>query len=360
MLVKRTRRTVLFSLCLLVALPAAAQSVAGGSASASAAAATRAAFLKIVDRPRVPLAAEARSLADPAPGLSAQHITFASDSIERVPTLLMKRQGSVGRGPAIIILHGTGGNKEGMSPDLMNLAQRGFVAVAMDGRYHGERVGNVPGPASTYENAILRAYQSKQEHPFLYDAVWDVMRLVDYLATRDDIDASRIGLVGFSKGGMETYLTAAIDQRIAVAVSVRGVQSFDWALKHNAWDSRAWTIRGAIDAAAGQAKVRATAAFVQSFYDVVTPGVYGQFDGPAMLPLIAPRPLLVINGDSDPRTPMAGVRLSVAAAEQTYRLSGAPERFQLHIMENTGHENTPDVPNLLTDWFVKWLQPRSN
>jgi len=29
----------------------------------------------------------------------------------------------------------------------------------------------------------------------------------------DDIDASRIGLVGFSKGGIETYLTAAIDQR---------------------------------------------------------------------------------------------------------------------------------------------------
>jgi hypothetical protein len=101
LLVRRTRRTVLFSLCLLVALPVAAQSVASGAASASAVTATRAAFLKIVDRPRVPLAVEARSLAAPEPGLSAQHITFASDSIERVPTLLMKRQGSVGRGPAI-------------------------------------------------------------------------------------------------------------------------------------------------------------------------------------------------------------------------------------------------------------------
>jgi len=237
LLVKRTRGTVPFSLCLLVALPVAAQSVASGAASASAAAATRAAFLKIVDRPRVPLSVEARSLAAPEPGLSAQHI---------------------------------------------------------------------------------------------------------------------------SKGGIETYLTAAIDQRIAAAVSVRGVQSFDWALKHGAWDSRAWTIRGAIDAATGEAKVRATAAFVRSFYDVVTPGVYEQFDGPAMLPLIAPRPLLVINGDSDPKTPMGGVRLSVAAAEQAYRRSGAPEHFQLHIMESTGHEDTPDVPNLVMDWFVKWLQPRSN
>ena len=56
------------------------------------------------------------------------------------------------------------------------------------------------------------------------------------------------------------------------------------------------------------------AAFMRKFYDRVAPGVRAEFDGPAMLPLIAPRPLLVINGDSDPRTPVAGVRESVAAA----------------------------------------------
>ena len=41
------------------------------------------------------------------------------------------------------------------------------------------------------------------------------MRLVDYLATRDDVDARRIGLTGISKGGIETYFTAAVDKRIA-------------------------------------------------------------------------------------------------------------------------------------------------
>ena len=46
------------------------------------------------------------------------------------------------------------------------------------------------------------------------------MRLIDYLETRDDIDPRRIGLMGFSKGGIETYLAAAADPRVAVAVSL--------------------------------------------------------------------------------------------------------------------------------------------
>jgi dienelactone hydrolase len=318
---------------------------------------TRAAFLKIIDRPRVPLAPEVGAAESADPALVAEHITFAADAGARVPMLLVKPRVLSRKAPAVIVLHGTGGNKQGMSPYLVRLARTGIVALAIDARYHGEREGRVPGPSSAYDNALARAFQAKDEHPFLYDTVWDVMRLVDYLATRDDVDASRIGLTGFSKGGMETYLAAAVDPRIAAAVPIRGVQSFGWALQHGAWDSRAWSIRGGLEGAAAQAGAAISAGFVRRFYDAIAPGLYTQFDGPAMLPLIAPRPLLVINGDSDPRTPMAGVRLAAAAAGQAYRRAGAADRFSLHIMENTGHEDTPDVPALVTDWFVKWLRP---
>ncbi len=54
------------------------------------------------------------------------------------------------------------------------------------------------------------------------------------------------------------------------------------------------------------------AAFVRRFYDRVVPGIYGDYDAGSMLALIAPRPVLVINGDSDPRTPIAGVQEAVA------------------------------------------------
>jgi len=256
-------------------------------------------------------------------------------------------------------LHGTGGSKSDTQIVTLSeaLVARGFIAVAIDGRYHGERAR--PGARSTeYVAAILQAYRTPGAHPFLYDTVWDVMRLIDYLATRQDVDAARIGVMGISKGGMETYLAAAADPRIAVAVPVIGVQSFRWALDHDSWQSRVGTFQAAVDAAAADAGVKPVdAAFVRRFYDRLVPGISAEFDAPAMLPLIAPRPLLAINGDSDARTPLAGVRESAAAAERAYRAARAQDRFVLHIQPKTGHAFGEPAQQAALDWFVRWLKP---
>jgi hypothetical protein len=58
-----------------------------------------------------------------------------------------------------------------------------------------------------------------------------------------------------------------------------------------------------------------------------------------MLPLIVPRPLLVINGDSDVRTPGTGVLECADAAGRVYRRYGAEEKFVLHLQ--TGQKVTP-------------------
>jgi predicted esterase len=188
--------------------------------------------------------------------------------------------------------------------------------------------------------------------------VWDVLRLLDYLETRADVDPQRIGLIGFSKGGMETYLATAVDPRIAVAVPCIGVQSFRWALDNNAWQSRVETFQTAINSAAKDAGVtEVNADFVRKFYDRVVPGIYAQFDGPEMLPLIAPRPLLVINGDSDPRTPLSGVKESAARTRQAYLKAEAANKFELLIQEKTGHAVTPAARQAAIAWFVKWLKP---
>jgi dienelactone hydrolase len=317
----------------------------------------RAAFLKLIDRPRVDPAPAVRPM--PANGLRLvqEHFSFSVYGTQRATGLLVKSLGSTGRLPVVIQLHGTGGRKETMLPRLMTLANRGFLAVAIDSGYHGERAGNAPGLETPYTTAIYNAYKTGREHPFFYDTVLDVMRLIDYLETRPDVDPARIGLGGTSKGGIETYLTAAVEPRVAVAVSERGVQSFKWALDHGAWDSRAWTFREALEAAADETKTPVTASFVRQFYDRVAPGIYGEFDAPVMLPLIAPRPLLVINGDSDPRTPMAGVRESAAAAERAYQAAGAADKFMLKVIPNLGHENTPEIETAMVEWFARWLKP---
>jgi fermentation-respiration switch protein FrsA (DUF1100 family) len=349
----------------LCALLVALAPLRAADASALSPSNSRAEFLKLIDRPRVPLAAEiapvpTSAAGNPAAtGLTEWRFSFAADAKQRVTGVLLKHTGATGRRPAVIALHGTGGKKEDELPQLRALAERGFVAVAIDGRYHGERIAPATG-AAAYEAAILRAWRGSGEHPFFYDTAWDVMRLIDWLGTREDVDAARIGLYGISKGGIETYLAAAADPRIAAAAPCIAVESFRWALDHGQWQPRTGTIPNAFGPAAKDAGLAAPdAAFARKFYDKVAPGLYGQFDGPAMVPLIAPRPLLIINGEADDRTPLPGLKECTDAALAAYRAAGAEDRLTVRIQPATGHTVTGASKRELVEWFVRWLKPEA-
>lgn len=349
-------------------IPAALLSLFLAVALLPAAPDSRATFLKLLERPRAPLAPEAAAPITDEHGLTRIAFSFAADTRERVPGLLLKTSSTAARRPVVIALHGTGGTKESQLPLLTDLARDGFIAVAIDGRYHGARSADGKGSAD-YSAAILRAFRAAsassstdaapREYPFFYDTAWDVMRLIDYLETRDDVDAARIGLIGFSKGGIETYLAAAADPRIAVAVPCIGVQSFAWAFSHEpAWRSRIETVQSAFDAAAKESGIADPGAdFVRTFYDRVAPGLYSEFDGPAMLPLIAPRPLLAINGETDLRTPLPGLAACADAARAAYKTAGAEDKFVLHVQPKTGHTVTPASLHLARAWFAYWLKP---
>ena len=316
---------------------------------------TRADFLRLIDHPRVALAPQAGQIMA-TNDLAQIKFSFASDAQDRVPGILFKSPSAQGRRPVVIALHGTGGTKEGMTALCRRLVERGFIAVAIDARYHGERKSGKGTDA--YNEAIVRAWGGSGEHPFFYDTVWDVTRLVDYLQTRDDIDPARIGLIGISKGGIETYLAAAADPRITVAVPCIGIQSFEWELKHDDWKSRIGTIQRAFDTVTKNAgATHPDPAFVQRFYDRVAPGIYSEFDGPQMLRLIAPRPLLMINGDTDDHTPLPGVKECMAVAEKEYAAKGAEDHFAAILEPHTGHKVNPDAERAAIDWFVRWLKP---
>src|SRR5581483_6280789 len=129
----------------------------GASAAAAAGDSTRAAFLKLIDRPRVAPAPIAED--SPAPGgMVLTKFSFAAEQGERVPGLLL-RQSAPGRRPVVVVLHGTGGNKEGQLPILRQLAAKGFTAIAIDGRYHGARTKAGTG-SGEYSDAILHTYRT--------------------------------------------------------------------------------------------------------------------------------------------------------------------------------------------------------
>ena len=343
-------RRVLLIAALVTALPAT------GGAQSIDAARIRDAFLKLIDRPRVSLAPTTKPRPDSG-FYAAEHFTFASAEGERVPGIFLKSAGSKGRRAIIIFLHGTGARKEDQLALMRTVADRGFATAAIDAPHHGERI-RTGAQLEQYFGAMLDTYRTGRGRPYLYDTVWDVMRLIDYLETRADVDATRIGIMGISKGGTEAYLAAAVDLRIAVVVPIIGVQSFRWALDHDQWQPRVAMFGNAVENAARDEQIsKLDAQFVRRFYDRVAPGIYSELDGPSVLQLIAPRPMLVINGDSDRRTPLAGVEESVEAARKAYAALGAEDKLGLYLQPNAGHVFTPVAELVMADWFVRWLKP---
>ena len=318
---------------------------------------TRDRFLKLIERPRVPLNSMERPSAI-VDGLLETGFEFDAEANQRVPGLLLKKESTSDstRRPAVIVLHGTGGGKDAMKPLLRKLANQGLIAVAMDARFSGERATFGKG-SDAYRAAILETWKTGNGYPFYYDTVWDLQRLVDYLETRSDVDSKRIAGIGMSKGGTELYLAAAVDTRIAATVSCIGVQSFDWALEHNAWQSRIGTIQSAVDYAAKEVNVSyIDSPFIRRFYQRVVPGIEKEFDGPQMLPLISPRPLLVINGEKDDRTPGPGVELCVSAARKAYRSANASHNFAFWRQPNVGHAVTPESEHNAIEWLIEKLK----
>ncbi len=346
----------------LLALPAYGQEAS--PTKYPPAAEVKASFLKMLDRPRVAIDPQVSESKTDAAGMLEEKLSFASEKkadgvTERVPLLLVRPKSDKAKLPCVIVLHGTGGNKESQRGFLVDLAKRGIIGVAIDARYHGERSGGKKG-AEAYVAAIERAWQTKagepQEHPFYYDTAWDLWRTVDYLATRDDIDATRIGMIGFSMGGIQTWLAASVDERIKVAVPAIAVQSFRWSLEHDEWQGRAKTIKAAHDAAAkdlGEKEVNQRVC--RELWNKVIPGMLAQYDCPSLLRLFADRDLLIVNGEKDPNCPIGGAKIAFASAEQAFAEKKRSDHLKIMVAEGVGHSVTAEQRTAALDWFEKRL-----
>jgi len=329
------------------------------------AAEVKAAFLKQLDRPKVPLDAKVEPAKQEGGGLASEQFSFTSErkadgSIERVPGFLIKSDKNEGRRPCVIVLHGTGGNKEGQRGFMVDLAKRGIIGVAIDARYHGARSGGTKGSAA-YVEAITKAWKTKpgepQEHPFYYDTCWDLWRTVDYLSTRSDVDPKRIGMFGISMGGIQTWLAAAADERVKVAVPAIGVQSFRYSLEHDLWQGRANTISGAHNAAAKDLGEKAVNQRVcRELWGKVIPGILDQFDCPSMLRLFADRELLILNGEKDPNCPLGGAKIAFASAEKAFREAKREEHLKIMVAEGVAHAVTAEHRQAALDWFAEKLK----
>lgn len=324
----------------------------------------KAGLLKLLDRPKVD--PDVKQGVGAASGqLSYSDWSFASEkkadgTVERVPLLEVRPAGVKGKLPVMIVLHGTGGSKEGVKSWLDDFAKQGVVGVAIDARYHGARVPGVKG-STAYVEAITNAWKAPagqpHEHPFYYDTVWDLWRLLDVLEKRDDIDAKRIGMMGISMGGIQTWLAASVDDRVAVAAPLIGVQSFRWSLENDKWQGRANTIKAAHEAAAkdlGEATVNKRVC--RELWGKVIPGILDDYDCPNLIRLFAGRALFIANGDMDPNCPVEGAKIAIASAEEAFAKAGAKDKLVVRVNAGVAHKVTDDDRKECLAFCVKWLK----
>jgi len=130
--------------------------------------------------------------------------------------------------PCVLLLHGWSGSKEDWWEDgnyisggdaRKVLLKKGYAVFALDAQGHGDRIAendyhvvnlhNEPGAPTRKNYFTLREITTQ--------TIIDYRRGIDYLAARGDIDMQRIGMLGYSMGGFQTFALTASEPRIKLA-----------------------------------------------------------------------------------------------------------------------------------------------
>ncbi len=157
---------------------------------------------------------------------------------------------------------------------------------------------------------------------------WNCIRSLDYLETRAEVDATKIGVTGRSGGGAYSWWISALDDRIQCAVPVAGITNL-----------RDHVVNGCVEG-------HCDCMFMVNTF---------QWDYATVAALVAPRPLLISNTDKDTIFPLEGVVDIHRQVRHIYKLLGAEENLGLQITEGP-HKDTQELHIHAFRWFNCFLK----
>ncbi|HVN79547.1 MAG TPA: acetylxylan esterase [Terriglobia bacterium] len=216
---------------------------------------------------------------------------------------------------------------------LLNLVKKGFVVFAMDPIGQGERLqyydsaqrrSLVGGPTTEHSYLGNQCFLSGGSAAHYF--TWDGIRAIDYLVSRPEVDAARIGVTGISGGGTQTSYIAAFDERVLAAAPTCYITSYQRLLESI----------GPQDAE-------------QNFNGGLRHGI----DHADLLEVRAPRPTLVVSTTRDFFS-IQGARETFMEAKSAFRALGAEESLTM-IEDDHGHGYTKKTREAIYGFFQKYL-----
>ena len=205
-----------------------------------------------------------------------EKIVYYSEPEIYVPGLLFLPQ-TPGPHPAVVFVNEGGKAGGGVVEDYVRpLVEAGHVVFSIDPRGMGETHPKSPRASTPTD---FKQFVHDDESNFYYNTLrvgktpmgmraTDVMRAVDYLASRADIDGDRISAIGHGLGGLIVLYAAAVDARIASVACTRSLVSYEAIVENEIYTHR---------------------------FTSFGPGFLKDFDLPEVAALVAPRPLLLVN-----------------------------------------------------------------
>ena len=255
------------------------------------------------------------------------------NGVEDVPAYLVRPHKKEGPLPAVLYNHAHGGDYLLGKDELLNgrgallqppyaeeLTRRGCVSLCIDAWAFGDRRGR---PESEIFKHMLWMGQVMWGM-----MVFDSLRAIDYLVSRPEVDAGRLGTIGLSMGSTMAWWVAALDRRVKVCIDLCCLTDF-------------------------QALIEARGLDRHNFYYYV-PGLLKHFSTADINSLIAPRPHLSLAGNFDLLTPPAGLERVDAELRRAYEAEGAADAWQL-LRYDTGHYETPTMRKEIVSFLKKWL-----
>ena len=145
-----------------------------------------------------------RSTERRAGGVKVRDVSYSGLDANRLNAYLIEPRESE-QHPAVIFVHGAGGDRAELLSEATQLAELGAVALTLEMTYSPRRAKPLPPPG-------MDAVRARVD--IEVDAVREVRRAVDLLRSLPSVDDDRIGYVGWSAGARMGAIVAGVDHRI--------------------------------------------------------------------------------------------------------------------------------------------------